>query len=69
MSAVWLRAWSEQRRRWRATIGLIVLVGVGGGIALAAFTGARRSEDALPHFLDSWKVHDAAIFVPPAAAR
>jgi hypothetical protein len=44
--ASWLRA--ELRVRWRSWIVLTVLVGFLGGVALAAATGARRTDTALP---------------------
>ena len=51
MAAVWARARAELRRRWGATIVLAVLVGLAGGIVLAAVAGARRTEGAMDRFL------------------
>lgn len=51
MGAVWYRARVELRRTVRAMVLLIVLVGVTGGIVLAAVAGAQRSRDAIPEFL------------------
>ncbi len=51
MSAVFLRLRSELRARWRSWLALALLVGLGGGAALAAAAGARRSESAYPRFL------------------
>jgi hypothetical protein len=36
MTAVWARARAELRRRWQATVLLAVLVGLAGGVVLAA---------------------------------
>jgi hypothetical protein len=46
MAAAWYRAKGELRRRWRATLLLILLVGVAGGAVLTAVAGARRSSSA-----------------------
>jgi hypothetical protein len=51
MAAVWVRARAELRRRWRATILLTVLVGLAGGVVLAAVAGARRTGSAVDRFL------------------
>ncbi|MGI8759646.1 MAG: hypothetical protein ACR2K0_10115 [Acidimicrobiales bacterium] len=51
MSAVWTRVRAELRGRWRVTAGLIVLVGLVSGIALATAAGARRTATAYPRFL------------------
>ncbi len=51
MSAVWVRARAELRRRWRATVVLVVLVGLAGGATLAGVAGARRTDSAMDRFL------------------
>jgi hypothetical protein len=51
MTAVWARARAELRRRWGATVVLMVLVGLAGGVVLAAVAGARRTEGAMGRFL------------------
>ena len=51
MEAVWFRTISELRRRWRAWVALAVLAGIGGGIAIAAFAGARRTNTTLDRFV------------------
>ena len=51
MAAVWVRPPAELRRRWRATILLTVLVGLVGGVVLAAVAGARRTDSAVDRFL------------------
>jgi FtsX-like permease family len=65
VSAVWLRARAQLRGRVRATVLLAVLVGLAGGVVLAAVAGARRTEAALPRFLarDPLPVH-ALVFAP-----
>ena len=51
MTAVWARTRAELRRRWRATVLLAVLVGLAGGVVLAAVTGARRTDSAMDRFM------------------
>jgi FtsX-like permease family len=51
MAAVWVRARAELRHRWRATLLLAVLVGLAGGVVLAAVAGARRTDSAMDRFL------------------
>ena len=70
MSAVWLRASAQLRGRVRATVLLAVLVGLAGGVVLAAVAGARRTEAALPRFLarDPFPVH-ALVFAPASGQQ
>jgi hypothetical protein len=51
MAFIWLQARAELRVKWRAFVVLAVVVGLGGGVALAAFAGARRTEAAMPQFV------------------
>lgn len=46
MSAVWMRLRAEMRARWRAWVGIGLLVGVAGGAVMATAAGARRTESA-----------------------
>ena len=64
VSAVWLRASAQLRGRARATVLLAVLVGLAGGMVLAAVAGARRTDAALPRFLARDHAADAVIFLP-----
>jgi MacB-like periplasmic core domain len=64
MGAVWLRLRAELRRQWRGWLALAVLLGVIGGIALAAAAGARRTDTAYPRFLRV--SHAADLLVTPA---
>lgn len=51
MAAVWIRARSELRQRWRATLLLMVVTGLAGGAVIAAVAGARRTDSAMDRFL------------------
>jgi hypothetical protein len=50
VSAIWVGARAEARRRWRAWLGVALLIGVFGGIVTAAAAGARRTDDAYTRF-------------------
>ena len=46
MAAVWVRARAELRARWRAWLGLMLLLGLAGGTVMALAAGARRTDTA-----------------------
>jgi ABC-type antimicrobial peptide transport system permease subunit len=48
---LWLRA--DTRQRWRALLGLALLLGLAGGVVLTAAAGAHRTDTAYPRLL-SW---------------
>ena len=52
MSAVWLRLRSDLRHRWRAWLGLALIVGFAAGTAMALAQAARQSEHAYRRFAD-----------------
>ena len=51
MSIIWLRCRAELRAKWRNTVVLILLVGIGGGIGVTALAGARRTDEAVSQFV------------------
>src|SRR5947207_11348013 len=61
MSAVWMRVRVELRARWRALLGLALLVGVVSGAAIAAAAGARRTDSAYPRFLAKYHFAQASV--------
>src|SRR5215216_6701727 len=48
---VWLAARAGMRRRVGATVALAMLVGLAGGVVLAAVAGASRTDTAMDRFL------------------
>ena len=50
MGAVWVRARAELRSGWRRSVGLVLLIGLVGGAAIAAAAAARRTDSALARF-------------------
>jgi len=65
MPAVLMRLRTELRLHLTATIALIVLVGVAGGVVIASAAGARRTDTAFPRFLDA--SHAADVLISPQA--
>jgi len=63
MSAIWMRARSEFRSRLGAVVALAVIVGVIGGIVIAAAAGARRTESAYPRLLQAKHALDVVVDV------
>jgi ABC-type antimicrobial peptide transport system permease subunit len=53
MGSTWLALRADLRLRWRATLGLVLLLGLIGGVVLTAAAGARRTDTAYPRLL-SW---------------
>ena len=51
MATVWLRLRVDVRLRWRALVGLALLLGIIGGVVLTAAAGARRTDTAYPRLL------------------
>lgn len=67
MAAVWYRARAELRRRWRAALGLALLVGLVGAVTLTVVAGARRSASAYSRFqATSRSGHVTLYFSDPA---
>ncbi len=61
MAAVWLRFRAELRRRWRAWIGLAVLLGVAAGVVAAVAVGARRTSTVVDRFHRELAGYDAYV--------
>ena len=51
----------ELRSQWRGWLALVVLVGVGGGVVLAALAGARRTESAYPRLVEASAASDVVV--------
>jgi ABC-type lipoprotein release transport system permease subunit len=63
MAAVWALARARLRGRWRALLGLTVLVGVFAGAVMAAAIGARRTETAYSRLLEATLAADLQVGV------
>lgn len=56
---MWLRA--ELAGRWKALTGVVLLLGLSGGVVLAASAGARRTETAYDRMLEAQNAADVTI--------
>ena len=63
MGVAWYRLRADVRVRWRTLVLIAVLVGVGGGVALTAFAGARRTAAAIPQMLAYSRPDDGQVVV------
>ena len=55
---VWYRSWTTFARRWGAYLGLVVLIGLIGGIAMGSIAAARRTQSSYPAFLAGTNASD-----------
>jgi hypothetical protein len=64
----WYRFRATFRRRWAGYLGLAVLIGLVGGVAMASVTAARRTDASYPEFLASTNPSDLVVqpFTAPA---
>jgi ABC-type lipoprotein release transport system permease subunit len=61
VTAVWYRFRAELRARWRAWIGLALLVGLASGAVMALAAGARRTDTAYDRFLQTHSAYDVMV--------
>lgn len=59
---VWLWVRAELRGRWRAWVGMVVLIGLAGGATLVAVAGARRTASSFDRFGDVAVEPHAVVF-------
>ena len=50
------------RQRWTGYLTLVVLIGLVGGVAMAAVAGARRTQSSFPAYLASTNPSDVGMF-------
>ncbi len=65
MGAVWFRLQIEARSRWRAWVGLAVLIGVFAGAVIAVAAGARRTDTAYRRFVVASRAADLLVYSLP----
>lgn len=63
--AVWLYAWVQLRSTWRQRLGLVVLLGVVGSVAIGSVAGAERTSSAVDRFLRDQRAFDVALSCGP----
>jgi ABC-type antimicrobial peptide transport system permease subunit len=64
MRSVWFALRAECRRRWRPILGMALLLGLVGGVAVSAAAGARRTDTAFPRLL-AWSRASQHMIVTP----
>src|ERR1035438_373370 len=64
MGGAWLIVRADVRRRWRAMLAMVLLIGLVSGVVLVAAAGARRTGTAYPRFLSRRLAAD--LLVSPA---
>ena len=57
----WYRLTVTLRRRWAGYLGLVLVIGLTGGVALGAAAAARRTESSFPVFLASTSPSDLTV--------
>lgn len=65
MNAVWYRFRATFRRRAASYIGVALLLGLFGGVALASLAGARRTASAFPRFRRATNPSDIQVDAGP----
>jgi len=63
VTTIWMRSRAELRSHLGSVVALAVLVGVIGGVVIAAIAGAQRTETAYPRFLNAENALDAVVQV------
>jgi hypothetical protein len=64
----WYRLTATLRRRWAGYLGLVLIIGLTGGVALGAAAAARRTESSFPVFLASTSPSDLTVQYSQASA-
>ena len=67
LRVAWYRLTVTLRRRWTGYLGLVLIVGLTGGVALGAAATARRTESSFPVFLASTSPSDLTVQYSRAA--
>jgi ABC-type lipoprotein release transport system permease subunit len=62
MTAVSLRVRADLRARWRAWLGLTLIMGIAAGTVIAAVAGARRTDSSYSRFLRTSRAADVFVF-------
>ena len=68
MRAVGLVFWTQLRHRWRSWLAISILIGLVGGVIMAAAAAGRRTESAFPTFVADHGF-DAEVYSTPARTQ
>jgi hypothetical protein len=67
LSVAWYRLRATWGRRWATYFSVVLLIGLVGGVAMAAVAGARRTQSAFPDYLATTKASDLHVQVQGVA--
>ena len=68
LRVAWYRLTATVRRRWAGYLGLVLVIGLTGGVALGAAAAARRTDSSFPVFLASTNPSDLTVQYSQAGA-
>jgi len=68
MATVWLLLRADLRHRWRALLGLALLLGLIGGVVLTAAAGARRTDTVYPRLM-AWSNASQVDIIPQGTGQ
>ncbi len=68
LRVAWYRLTVTLRRRWAGYLGLVLITGLTGGVALSAAAAAGRTESSFPVFLASTNPSDLTVQYSEASA-
>ena len=63
MAAAWAYVRATSRHRLGGVLALVLIVGIGGGLAIGAANGARRTHTAVERFKEQYRSPDAGVDV------
>lgn len=69
LPVAWYRFRAGFARRWPGYLGLVLLIGLIGGLAMASVAGARRTQSSYPTFLASTNPSDLTMAVYSSAGN
>jgi len=69
LSVAWYRFRCSFARQWTAYLGVVLVIGLIGGVAMASVAGARRTQSSYPMFLASTNPSDMTMAVYNATAN
>ncbi len=68
MAIVWLLLRADLRHRWRALLGLALILGLVGGVVITAAAGARRTDTVYPRLM-AWSNASQLDIVPQGTGQ
>lgn len=63
IEVAWYRFRARFARRWSGYLGIVLIIGLLGGVSMAAIAGARRTQSSYPTFVASVNASDVGISI------